>query len=213
MAIEYPGYGIYEGKASSEQIIIDCESVYDYLTLRLGIRPQNIIVFGRSIGSGPATHLAAHRRVGGLILMSPYTSIRDVAKNIAGSVMQYFVADRFRNIDKMKNISCAVCFLHGMKDKLIPVKHSQDLKQELENSSKGKGNYICHHYGENMTHNDFHFVQDLINPLKDFFKKSKIDAKSKDHEENEFENLPAEVFTPPQSNFKKKSSFFDFIIN
>lgn len=184
------------------------------MTLRLGIKSQNILVFGRSIGSGPATHLAAHRKVGGLILMSPYTSIRDVAKNIAGSLIQYFVADRFRNIDKMKKVSCPVCFLHGMKDKLIPFQHSQELKEELEKSySSEKSKIICYHFGENMTHNDFHFVQDLINPLKDFLKKSKMEWKSIDNDDNEFENLPEEVFTPPKTINQKKGSIFNFILN
>ena len=184
--------------------------MFDYLTLRLGIKSQNIILFGRSIGSGPATHIAAHRKVGGLILMSPYTSIRDVAKNIAGSIAQYFVADRFRNIDKMKKISCSTCFLHGKKDKLIPFMHSKELKGELEKYVKLKEICVCSHYGENMTHNDFHFIHDLINPLKDFFKKSKIEIKSSD--ENEFENLPEEVFTPPNTLTCKKTSLFNLYL-
>lgn len=211
--MEYPGYGIYHGKPSSEQIIIDSEIVFDYLTLRLGVKTQNIIIFGRSIGSGPAAHLAAQRKVGGLILMSPYTSIRDVAKNIAGSVAQYFVADRFRNIDKMKKVGCSICFLHGKKDKLIPFKHSQDLMEEFEKHIKGKESIISHHYfGENMTHNDFHFVHDLINPLKDFFKKTKVELKPADNDENEFENLPEEVFYAPKTFSNKKNSLFNFYL-
>jgi len=212
LAIEYPGYGIYHGKPSSEQIIIDSEVVFDYFTLRLGIKSQNIMVFGRSIGSGPATHLAAQRKVGALILMSPYTSIRDVAKNIAGSLAQYFVADRFRNIDKMKKVGCSACFLHGMKDKLIPLKHCQELKDELEKFSKEKGIIVTHHFGQNMTHNDFHFVHDLINPLKDFFKKCKIELKSSDNDENEFENLPEEMFAAAKNISHKKNSIFNFYL-
>ena len=210
--MEYPGYGIYQGKPSSEQIIIDSEIVFDYLTLRLGVKAKNIIIFGRSIGSGPAAHLAAQRRVGGLVLMSAYTSIKDVAKNIAGSLAQYLVADRFRNIDKMRKIGCSVCFLHGKKDKLIACKHSQELMEEFEKHQKGKDLISFHHFGENMTHNDFHFVHDLINPLKDFFKKTKIELKSNGNDENELENLPEEVFYAPKTILNKKSTPFNFYI-
>lgn len=42
------------------------------------------MVFGRSIGSGPATHLAATRNPGILLLMSPFTSLRNVVSNMAG---------------------------------------------------------------------------------------------------------------------------------
>lgn len=52
LAVEYPGYGIYKGKCSSEQILMDAEYVYDYLTQIVKIDQENIIIFGRSIGSG-----------------------------------------------------------------------------------------------------------------------------------------------------------------
>ena len=62
MAIEYPGYGIYKdssGKNKAEQIIKDAESVYKYFTNFLEVDKNDILIGGRSIGSGPAFHLAA----------------------------------------------------------------------------------------------------------------------------------------------------------
>jgi dienelactone hydrolase len=53
----------------------DSEILYDYLTQDLEIDCENIILLGRSIGSGPATHLATTRKCRALILMSGYTSI------------------------------------------------------------------------------------------------------------------------------------------
>lgn len=52
LAVEYPGYGVYKGKCSSEQILMDAEYVYDYLTQIVKIDQEDIIIFGRSIGSG-----------------------------------------------------------------------------------------------------------------------------------------------------------------
>lgn len=59
----------------------------------------DIILFGRSIGSGPACYLAGTRNIGGLVLMCPYTSIRNAAKHLAGGIASYLIAERFRNID------------------------------------------------------------------------------------------------------------------
>ena len=87
--------------------------MYDYLSLVLGVPEENIILFGRSIGSGPATLVAARREPCALLLMSPFKSIRDIIKEQAGSVLQYVVSDRFRNIDQMPNVKCPTFFVHG----------------------------------------------------------------------------------------------------
>lgn len=62
--------------------------------------PGNIFLFGRSIGSGPSTHLAAVRKPGLLVLMSPFTSIRDAARSICGNAC-VLLAERFQNIEKI----------------------------------------------------------------------------------------------------------------
>ena len=54
---------------------------------------------GKSLGSGPATHLAAHRNPSCLILITPYTSIMECAVDLLGRACRYLLKDRFRNID------------------------------------------------------------------------------------------------------------------
>ena len=105
----------------------DAETIYQYLTETLKIKSHNIIIFGRSIGTGPATWLAANKNPGLLILMSAFTSIRKVVKHIAGSFAQYIIKERFKNINTIKEVKCPVFFVHGKKDTLIPPKHSQQL--------------------------------------------------------------------------------------
>ena len=86
MAVEYPGYGIYEdyGGPSEEKIYKDAELVYNFVQCMTSLREKDIILLGRSLGSGPATHIASKFEPGGLILMSPYTSIKSVATNKVG---------------------------------------------------------------------------------------------------------------------------------
>ena len=86
MAVEYPGYGIYEDPEgpSEEKIYRDAELVYNFVQCVANLRQKDIIVLGRSLGSGPATYIASEYEPGGLILMSPYTSIKGVANNKVG---------------------------------------------------------------------------------------------------------------------------------
>lgn len=67
----------------------------------MGIKPQNVLIFGRSIGTGPATYLASKFKVGGLIIMSPYTNIKTVAANVAGRFLSMFISSHFDNATAM----------------------------------------------------------------------------------------------------------------
>ncbi len=58
VAVEYPGYGIYKGKPNADQIEADADAVFDYFNQYLKVPKDQIIILGRSIGSGPATYLA-----------------------------------------------------------------------------------------------------------------------------------------------------------
>jgi hypothetical protein len=64
-----------------------------------GIPESSIILFGRSIGTGPAAYLASKKNPCALLLMSPFTSIRDIVKESAGKLLSFLINDRFRNID------------------------------------------------------------------------------------------------------------------
>lgn len=60
LVVEYPGYGLYKGSDKSpSKMLEDSIVVFDYLTTVCGVKAQDIVLFGRSIGSGPATYLGA----------------------------------------------------------------------------------------------------------------------------------------------------------
>lgn len=106
LAVEYPGYGIYEGDtATADKIISDADIVYNYLTKHLLWKEQDIIVCGRSIGSGPACYISSHYKPATLVLISPHTSIRGIVKDqFLGRLTQYVVAERFRNIEAIAKV-------------------------------------------------------------------------------------------------------------
>lgn len=161
VAMEYPGYGIYTGSPNEQSICSDALNVYDYITQVLGWKEKDVILFGRSIGTGPATHVASLRNPGMLVLMSAFTSIKDVVKHNA-CMLSFMVAERFRNIDKISKVNCPKIFLHGARDELVP----PILAEQLFNESKMPKKLF---YGQEMTHNEFNMWYDLIVPLSEYW--------------------------------------------
>ena len=92
LIMEYEGYGVYNGKTTAEGILKDAELVFQYVTNVIRYPENDIIVFGRSIGSGPASFLASKHSVNSLILMSAFTSLRAVVRDFAGAFLQYVLA-------------------------------------------------------------------------------------------------------------------------
>ncbi len=92
--MEYPGYSIYYQEKSSTTIETDAVILFDYFVEKIGIHPKDIITCGRSIGSGAACYLAANRNPGALILVAPFTSIKNTVKSLVG-FFNILVADRY----------------------------------------------------------------------------------------------------------------------
>ena len=119
------------------------------------------------MGSGPATHLASIKNAFSLLLMSPFTSIKDISKSLFGKMsflVTSLVYERFRNIDAIKEAKCPVFFLHGMKDKLIPHSHTLELNNNCPTVSFLQ-------LPPEMDHNTFDYEEDLVKPFGGFVKK------------------------------------------
>ena len=97
--MEYPGYGVYQSEAppSCDQILMNATIVFDFISEHMGYSHEDIVIMGRSIGSGPATYLASIFKVAGLILIAPFTSLKDVVKTLFGQIPAMLVRDRFIN--------------------------------------------------------------------------------------------------------------------
>jgi abhydrolase domain-containing protein 17 len=127
LAYDYRGYGTSEGKPSKKKAYKDIRAAYRYLTETEKVPPEKIILHGRSLGAAVAIDLAAEKRVAGVISESAFvTAFR------AMTVVPVFPFDKFRNIDKIKRISCPVLFIHGYDDRVIPIWHSQKLYNRAE---------------------------------------------------------------------------------
>ncbi|MDM9382429.1 alpha/beta hydrolase [Chlorogloeopsis sp. ULAP01] len=121
-AYDYRGYGTSEGKPTEKNAYQDIDTAYNYLTQQLKISPQQIIVFGRSVGGGSAVDLAARKPVAGLILESTFISAFRVVVPL-----RILPFDKFANLDKIKRVNCPVLVIHGKADRTIPVAHGKTL--------------------------------------------------------------------------------------
>ena len=150
--IDYRGYGKSSGEISESGFYNDAGAAYDFLIQR-GFDPQQILIYGRSIGSGVAIDLAAHRRCKGLVLESPFSSLSKLAnEKLPFLFPSVFLRYRFDNIRKMESVTCPVIFLHGSDDTLIPPAHSDRLYRAFT----GRKKIIIVDKG---AHNDLHTFQ------------------------------------------------------
>lgn len=119
--MSYRGYSGSTGKPSEAANVADAKRAYDDL-VSLGVVPQDIIIYGESLGSGVAVQVAAAKKCGGLVLDAPYTSIVDVA---AGQYpwlpVRPMLLDRYESSKYIAAVHCPLLIVHGERDEIIPV--------------------------------------------------------------------------------------------
>ena len=173
ITVEYPGYSIYEGSPTAEKILENTTIVYDFIKKKFYLEDKNIFIFGRSIGTSPAIYLASVRSPNGLLLVSSFTTIRAVAKNLV-SILSYLLKNRFLSEEYIKNVKCPTYFIHGKSDPLIPYQETVKL-HKLCKSIKDI------HLPPHMTHNDFDLEEDIMKPIGKFVKeKCEVDEEKSD---------------------------------
>lgn len=131
------GYGVYmmsyrrysgsTGKPSQAWNISDGLLAYDTL-IELGVTPDNIVVYGESIGTGVATPVSVGREVAALILEAPFTSTVDIAKKRYPFLpIRRYMLDRYESVNVIHRIAAPLLVIHGENDKVIPLSSAQEL--------------------------------------------------------------------------------------
>jgi uncharacterized protein len=119
---DYRGYGRSEGRPSEQGLYQDALGAYDYLTRQRMIRPERMVIFGRSLGAAVAGDLAAQKGAAGLILESSFPSIEAVAKfHYGGLPVHWLLRAEFRLIDRLPQLSLPKLITHGDRDDIIPI--------------------------------------------------------------------------------------------
>ena len=125
--VDYRGFGKSEGEIRSDaDMTEDLQAVYDHL--KESFAEDQIIVAGYSLGSGPASYLAANNNPRGVVLVSPYTSLTDMKNRFFWFFPDFLLKYELDNRASLARSSAPVYILHGTNDELIPMTMGQELE-------------------------------------------------------------------------------------
>ena len=127
--IDYPGYGKTTGKRTEQTMYEDAILFYD-LAIKKTI-PENIIIYGKSLGTGVASYLASIKFCKQLVLETPYYSMTSMARNYAPLYPASLIRYSFPVYQYLKEVKTPITIFHGTSDRVVPYKQSQKLKKEV----------------------------------------------------------------------------------
>lgn len=149
-AFDYRGYGRSTGEPSEAGLFLDARAAWDHLVAELGVRPEEIILFGHSLGGAVAIDCALDRVAAGLVVESTFTQVRDMARaSYPGLPLHLVARNQFRSIHKVGRLTLPKLFLHGGADERVPPELGRRL---YEAAAEPKEMYIVPGAG----HNDLH---------------------------------------------------------
>lgn len=153
---DYRGYGRSEGSPSEQGMYLDAQAALDFLDSRNARQGRggngDIVYFGRSLGGAVAVEMATRHQPNGLILESPFTSIKAMARRAYPLLASFLplgmvVQSNFDSLSKIGSVQSPLMVIHGERDDIVPI----DMGQELfAAANEPKRFYTI----ENASHND-----------------------------------------------------------
>ncbi|KAH9306340.1 hypothetical protein KI387_010744 [Taxus chinensis] len=124
MGYDYSGYGQSTGKPSECNTYADIEAAYKCLEEKYGVREEDVILYGQSVGSGPTVDLASRlSELRAVVLHSPIMS----GLRVMYPVKRTYWFDIYKNIDKIGMVNCPVLIMHGTSDEVVDCSHGKQL--------------------------------------------------------------------------------------
>ncbi|MBN2506388.1 MAG: alpha/beta hydrolase [Verrucomicrobia bacterium] len=125
-ALDYRGYGRSEGVPTEAGTYLDAEAARVWLTGK-GFAPPHIIALGESLGGGVASELAVKGGVGGLVLQSSFTRIRDLGAELYPWLLpvRWLARTHYDTLERLPRLQCPVLILHSRDDTLIRFRHAE----------------------------------------------------------------------------------------
>jgi fermentation-respiration switch protein FrsA (DUF1100 family) len=120
LVVDYPGYGASSGRASEAGLYAAAELAFATLRAQPEVDSRRVFVYGRSLGSAVAIHVAAHHDVAGLVLEAPFTSARDLSRRHYPFLPRFVVRVQLDNLRTIRRTNCPVLVVHGAADRLVP---------------------------------------------------------------------------------------------
>ncbi|XVF81797.1 hypothetical protein PTKIN_Ptkin15bG0185400 [Pterospermum kingtungense] len=158
LSYDYSGYGQSTGKPSEQNTYADIEALYRCMREKYGVKEEDVILYGQSIGSGPTIDLATRlHNLRGVVLHSAILS----GLRVMHPVKRSYWFDIYKNIDKIPFVNCPVLVIHGIADEIVDWSHGRQLwelcKEKYEPLWVKEGN-----------HCDLEVFPEYIKHLKEF---------------------------------------------
>lgn len=156
--IDYPGYGLSDGKTNDDAMIQMSEKVYEYVSNLDYVDQNNIYVYGYSIGTGVATYIASQYDVKGLILIAPYSNITDIFNAhlpMFKGILSKLVVEEFDSMTYAKDVDVSPLIIASKTDMTIPFELSEKLSFAFDDLYEF---YVVDH----TAHNEFLDKEDVI---------------------------------------------------
>ncbi|KAK9683067.1 hypothetical protein RND81_10G115700 [Saponaria officinalis] len=159
MGYDYSGYGQSTGKPSEHNTYADIETVYRCLVEKYGVKEEDVVLYGQSVGSGPTLDLALRLpKLRAVVLHSPIMS----GLRVMYSVKKTYWFDIYKNIDKISSVNCPVLVIHGAADDVVDCSHGKQLWERCK--EKYEPLWI-----QGGNHCDLELYPEFITHLKKFF--------------------------------------------
>ncbi|XP_032805815.1 alpha/beta hydrolase domain-containing protein 17B-like isoform X1 [Petromyzon marinus] len=155
---DYSGYGGSSGKPSEKNLYADIEAAWHVLRNRYAVLPENIILYGQSIGTVPTVDLASRYECAAIVLHSPLMSGMRVA---FPNTRRTYCFDAFPSIDKISQVSSPVLVIHGTEDEVIDFSHGLAMYERCQRAVEPL-------WVEGAGHNDVELYGQYLERLKRF---------------------------------------------
>ena len=121
LIVDYRGYGYSSGRPSEAGTYLDALTAWDYLTTTRSVNPQDIVIYGRSLGGAVAVWLAAEHDPGGLIIESTFSRMVDMgAHHYPYLPARLLTRIRYDSLSRIANVHCPVFSAHSRDDETVP---------------------------------------------------------------------------------------------
>ena len=146
LIIDYRGFGKSEGSPSVNGTRTDALAAWNWLLEKKQLRPEQIILFGRSLGGAVAASLAPVTQPAGLIIESSFTTLYDVGKSLFPLLpVSWFLPQDYDSIASLKDQTTPLLVVHSKQDPLVPYR----LGQKLFDSYTGPKTFLDIHGSHN----------------------------------------------------------------
>lgn len=136
LLVSYRGYAKSTGKPTEKGVYIDGASAVAFAKDSLGYTEDNIVLFGRSLGTTVAVDVAQNKIFKDVILITPLTSGRDMANAMGMGSLQSAAGDSFNSITKIRNLKSPLLIIHGNSDEVVPYVMGKQLYDAYNGSKK-----------------------------------------------------------------------------